>query len=34
MIFAEPKYLFLILLIPVIFVIQAVVLKLRKRMIR
>ena len=34
MIFAEPKYLFLILLIPVFFVIQAVVLKLRKRKIR
>ena len=34
MIFAEPKYLFLILLIPVFFLIQAVVLKLRKRKIR
>ena len=34
MIFAEPKYLLLILLIPVFFVIQAVVLKLRKRKIR
>ena len=34
MIFAEPKYLFLILLIPVFLVIQAVVLKLRKRKIR
>ena len=34
MIFAEPKYLFLILLIPVFFVMQAVVLKLRKRKIR
>ena len=34
MIFAESKYLFLILLIPVFFVIQVVVLKLRKRKIR
>ncbi len=34
MIFAEPKYLFLILLIPVFILIQAVVLKLRKRKIR